>query len=32
MSTTKKKKEVVAKKPDTEENGKIEMVNIFSTT
>lgn len=29
---TKKKKEVVAKVPATEKNGKIEMVNIFSTT
>ncbi len=32
MSTTKKKKEAVAKVPATEKNGKIEMVNIFSTT
>ena len=32
MSSTKKKKEAVAKMPATEKNGKIEMVNIFSTT
>ena len=32
MSSTKKKKEAVAKVPATEKNGKIEMVNIFSTT
>jgi len=32
MTTTKKKKEAVAKVPATEKNGKIEMVNIFSTT
>ena len=32
MSSTKKKKEPVAKVPATEKNGKIEMVNIFSTT
>ncbi len=30
MSSTKKKREVVAKVP-VEKNGKIEMVNIFST-
>ena len=29
---TKKKKEAVAKVSATEKNGKIEMVNIFSTT
>ena len=32
MSSPKKKKVVVAKVPATEKNGKIEMVNIFSTT
>ncbi len=32
MATTKKKKETGAKKPATEKNGKIEMVDIFSTT
>jgi|GEM_PF-2796125 len=32
MSSTKKKKETVAKVPATEKSGKIEMVNIFSTT
>ena len=32
MATAKKKKVAVAKKPATEKNGKIEMVNIFSTT
>jgi hypothetical protein len=32
MSTTKKTKETGAKQPAPEKNGKIEMVNIFSTT
>ena len=32
MTSTKKKKVAVAKVPATERNGKIEMVNIFSTT
>jgi len=32
MSSAKKKKVAVAKVPATEKNGKIEMVNIFSTT
>ncbi len=31
MSSSKKKKEVVAKVPAAEKNGKTEMVNIFST-
>ena len=32
MSSSKKKNVVVAKAPAAEKNGKIEMVNIFSTT
>lgn len=32
MANAKKKKETVAKKPATEKNGKVEMVEIYSTT
>jgi len=32
MSTTKKKNEAVAKVPATKKNGKIEMVEVFTTT